>query len=81
MDTVSLNKTRCSTSAGPVRTGTGPVDLLGVKIPERKKKKEKRLGYMGKKELIEEVRKIFPNATVLPNEHNKTRQTEERKAL
>lgn len=33
---------------------------------EKKSKKEKRLGYLGKKELIEEVRKIFPNASVLP---------------
>jgi hypothetical protein len=37
------------------------------KVREKKKKKEKRLGYLGKKELIAEVRKIFPNATVLPN--------------
>jgi hypothetical protein len=41
--------------------------LLGVRIPEPKRKKEKRLGYLGKKELIEEVRKIFTTATVLPN--------------
>lgn len=45
------------------------VDLLGAIIREQKRKKEKRLGYLGKKELIEEVRKIFPNAAVLPNEH------------
>jgi hypothetical protein len=44
------------------------VDLFGVRIPEKKRKKEKRLGYLPKKELIEAVRKIFPNATVLPNE-------------
>jgi hypothetical protein len=44
------------------------VDLFGVKIPPEKKKKEKRLGYLPKKELLEEVRKIFPNAAVLPNE-------------
>jgi len=68
MDTVLSNKTRCSTSAGPVQTGTGPVDLLGVRVREPKRKKEERLGYLGKKELIAEVRKIFPNATVLSNE-------------
>jgi hypothetical protein len=50
------------------RTRTEVVDLLGVRIRERKRKKGKRLGYLGKKELIAEVRKIFPNATVLPNE-------------
>ena len=51
------------------RTGTrtGVIDLLGERIRERKRKKEKRLGYLPKKELIAEVRKIFPNATVLPN--------------
>jgi hypothetical protein len=43
------------------------VDLLGVRIREQKRKKEKRLGYLAKKELMAEVRKIFPNATVLPN--------------
>jgi hypothetical protein len=43
------------------------VDLLGVRIGEQKRKKAKRLGYLSKKELIAEVRKIFPNATVLPN--------------
>jgi hypothetical protein len=43
------------------------VDLLGARIREQKKKKEKRLGYLPKKELIAEVRQIFPNATVLPN--------------
>jgi len=68
MDTVFSNKTRCSTSAGPVQTRTGPVDLLGIRVREPKRKKEKRLGYLGKKELIAEVRKIFPNAKVLPNE-------------
>jgi hypothetical protein len=43
------------------------VDLLGRLIREQKRKKEKRLGYLPKKELIAEVREIFPNATVLPN--------------
>jgi hypothetical protein len=53
------------------RTGMNPrVDLLGATIPEQKRKKEKRFGYLGRKELIAEVREIFPNATVLPNEHN-----------
>jgi len=60
-----------SKEAGSVltRTGMNPeVDLLGVRmIREQKRKKEKRLGYLPKKELIAEVRKIFPNATVLPN--------------
>jgi len=60
-----------SKEAGSVltRTGTrtGVVDLLGVKIREQKRKKGKGLGYLPKKELIAEVRKIFPNATVLPN--------------
>jgi hypothetical protein len=49
-------------------TRTGLVDLLGARIPERKRKKEKRLGYLGKKELLEEVRKIFPDAKVLPQQ-------------
>ena len=40
------------------------VDLFGVKIPEPKKKRKKGLGYLGKKELIEQVREIFPNAAV-----------------
>jgi len=57
-----------SKEAGSVLTRTGTrtrvVDLLGVKIREKKKKG---LGYLPKKELIAEVRKIFPNATVLPN--------------
>jgi hypothetical protein len=60
------------------------VDLLGMRIGEKKRKKEKRLGYLQKKELIAEVRKIFPNATVLPNlemSSEKTCQTEKRKAL
>jgi hypothetical protein len=60
-----------SKEAGSVltRTGTrtGMVDLLGRMIREQKRKKEKRLGYLPKKELIAEVRKVFPNATVLPN--------------
>jgi len=56
------------TTSPVTRTRTGVVDLLGVRIPERKRKKGNRLGYLGKKELIAEVRKIFPNATVLPNE-------------
>jgi hypothetical protein len=59
-----------SRETGPVQTRTGmnpKVDLLGVRIREKKRKKEKRLGYLGKKELIAEVRKIFPNAKVLPN--------------
>jgi hypothetical protein len=43
------------------------IDLLGMRTGEEKRKKEKRLGYLPKKELIAEVRKIFPNATVLPN--------------
>jgi hypothetical protein len=47
------------------------VDLLGVTIREKKKKREKRLGYLGMKELIAEVRKIFPGASVLPNIENK----------
>ena len=38
--------------------------------PQPKQKKEKRLGYLGKKELIAEVRKYFPNCRVLPNEDN-----------
>ena len=71
MNTVASKKTQCSTCARsvPTRLGsrTGTVDLLGIRIPEPKKKKEKRLGYLGKKELIEEVRKIFPNVKVLPN--------------
>ena len=37
----------------------------------QKRKKRNGSGYLGKKELIAEVRKIFPNATVLPNEDNK----------
>jgi hypothetical protein len=53
-----------SKEAGSVLTRTGMVDLLGVKIRERKKRG---LGYLPKKELIAEVRKIFPNAAVLPN--------------
>jgi hypothetical protein len=54
-----------SREAGPVQTRT---DLLGVRmIRKPKRKKEKRLGYLEKKELIAEVREIFPNATVLPN--------------
>jgi ABC-type branched-subunit amino acid transport system ATPase component len=60
------------------------VDLLGVRLPEKKKQREKRLGYLPMKELIAEVRKIFPNATVLPNlemSSEKTRQSEKRKAL
>jgi hypothetical protein len=61
-----------SKEAGSVLTRagarTGMVDLLGVRIIwEKKKKKGKRLGYLPKKELIAEVRKIFPNAAVLPN--------------
>jgi len=40
--------------------------LFGVRIRE-KPVREKRLGYLPKKQLIEEVRKIFPNATVLRN--------------
>jgi hypothetical protein len=72
MNTVASKKTQCSSSTGPVpnRTGTrtGLVDLLGARLPEPKRKKEKRLGYLGKKELLAEVRKIFLNATVLPNE-------------
>ena len=66
-----MDTTTCSTCARPVPTRLGSrtatVDLLGVKIREPKRKKEKRLGYLGKKELIAEVRKIFPNAKVLPN--------------
>jgi hypothetical protein len=48
------------------------VDLLGARIGEEKRKKEKRLGYLSKKELIAEVRKIFLNATVLPNDERIT---------
>jgi hypothetical protein len=43
------------------------IDLLGMRTGEEKRKKEKRLGYLPKKELIAEVRKIFPSATVLSN--------------
>ena len=46
-------------------------DLLGARIIPKKQKKEKRLGYLSKKELLAEVRKIFPNARVLPNEQPK----------
>jgi len=67
-----IETSQCSKGTSPVqcRTGiqTGMVDLLGVRIRERKRKKEKRLGHLPKKELIAEVRKIFPNAAVLPNE-------------
>ena len=56
------------------------VDLLGMRTGEEQRKKEKRLGYLPKKELIAEVRKIFPNATVLPSsEGAKKRQTEKGK--
>jgi hypothetical protein len=58
MNTVASKKTQCSSS-------TGPVDLLGARIPEQKK--QKGLGYLGKKELIAEVRQIFPNAKIFPN--------------
>src|SRR6476620_11344232 len=72
MNTVGSEKTQCSLSTGSVlpRTGTRTemVDLLGVRIREQKRKKGKGLGCLPKKELIVEVRKIFPNATVLPNE-------------
>jgi len=43
------------------------VDLLGARIRDKKNNKQTRLGYLPKKELIAEVRQIFPNATVLPN--------------
>jgi len=79
MNTVSSKKTQCPTSTSSVlsrtgtRTGISPqVDLLGVRIREKKRKKEKRLGYLPKKELIAEVRKIFPSATVLPNDERIT---------
>jgi hypothetical protein len=90
MSTVTSKQILCPTSTSSVltrigtRTGISPqVDLLGVRVREKKRKKEKRLGYLPKKELIAEVRKIFPNATVLPNrnEYQEKRQTEERKAL
>jgi hypothetical protein len=77
MNAVNLKQTQCSASIGPVLTRTGTrtginrqVDLFGVRIREKKKKKEKRLGYLPMKELIAEVRKIFPGATVLPNIEN-----------
>jgi hypothetical protein len=76
MDTVFSKKNAVflRTSPVPIRAGTqtASVDLFSVRIPEPKQKQEKRLGYLGKKELIEEVRKIFPNAKVLPNEDNNT---------
>jgi hypothetical protein len=69
MNTVVSKQTQGSTCARPVQTRLGsrtPTDLFGARIPQPKRKKEKRLGYLGKKELIEEVRKVFPNAKVLP---------------
>jgi hypothetical protein len=59
-------KTQCSISTRPVpcRADT-QVDLFGKPIPE-KPFREKRLGYLGKIELIAEVRKVFPHAKVLP---------------
>jgi len=70
---VSKIKTQqCLYCTGPVqyrastRTATRQVDLFGVPIQE-KPFREKRLGYLSKVELIERVRKIFPNAKVLPN--------------
>jgi len=68
MNTISSKQMQRRTSPIPVLSRAGAqVDLLGARIRERKKKREKRLGYLRKKELLEEVRKIFPNATVLPN--------------
>jgi hypothetical protein len=41
------------------------VDLFGVQILEPKPRKRKGLGYLSEKELIEQVRRIFPNAKVI----------------
>ena len=60
-----MNAVSSTTSSPGNRTGT--LDLLGAKVREKKSKREKRLGYLSKKELIAEVRQIFPDATVLPN--------------
>ena len=68
MNTISSKQMQRRTSPIPVLSRAGAqVDLLGATIRERKRKSEKRLGYLRKKELLEDVRKIFPNATVLPN--------------
>jgi hypothetical protein len=44
-------------------------DLFGAAIIE-----ERRLGYLPRDKMIAEIRKVFPNATVLRNrnEHKKT---------
>jgi len=78
MNTVgSKTKLQCffSTSPVPSRAGTQTATglqahLFGMRIPEQKPKKEKRLGYLRKTELLAEVRKIFPGAKVLPNPPN-----------
>jgi ABC-type branched-subunit amino acid transport system ATPase component len=80
----STTQANASGVSGCVNPMNPQVDLLGVRIGEKKRKKGKSLGCLSKKELIAEVRKIFPNATVLPNlemSSEKTRQAEKRKAL
>jgi hypothetical protein len=67
---VSISKNRqFSKGTGLVQAQTGAetdLDLFGVRTsePKLKKNQKKRLGSLGKLELLEEVRKIFPNATV-----------------
>jgi len=62
-----IKTSQCSKGSSPVpnRTATR-TDLFGVPIRKNSSRKA-RLGDLSKKELIAEVRKIFPNATVLPN--------------
>jgi hypothetical protein len=68
MNIVAVSKPQCLYSTGPVQYRTGThTDLFGVPIEEKPAPREKRLGYLSKTELIEAVRKIFPNARVLPN--------------
>jgi hypothetical protein len=71
MNTVLSKKlqTQCfskSARSVPCRAGT-QVDLFGAPIPEKPIPREKRLGYLSRTELLDEVRKVFPNAKVLPN--------------
>jgi hypothetical protein len=71
MNTAVVSKIETSqglscTGPAPSRIGT-QTDLFGAPVREKPAPKEKRLGYLSKTELIDEVRKIFPNARVLPN--------------